>query len=342
MRMPDDWHCHFREPGDPRFAPTVAYIARQFARATAIGNTVPPILTAKQMIRYRDEIRRAAQAAGFQEFEPMMVLMASPDTMPDMVRDAFLAGAYGVKTMPAHGTTNSAHGIYDYSHPLFIDGLRTVRDHGLAALFHAEVPDGRIPLVRREREFIPILDRIRERIPDLKICVEHISDAQMVQWVMDQGDLVAATVTPHHMYVTALQADRDPHLQCMPYPKSVEDVLAVRKAALWHPRFFFGSDNAPHLRPTKERTVPPPTFGVFTAPVEVAAVVEMFEEDHELPAVEGFLSERGARWHDLPLNEGEIELVWLPWNVPQVIDLGGGNEIVPYLHGRTLQWQLAK
>lgn len=341
MRKPDNWHNHFRQRGDPRFVPTVGYIARQFARTNAMGNTTPPILTALQMVCYRDDIRWAAQLAGFPDFEPLMVVMASPDTTPAMLENAFIAGAYGVKVMPAHGTTNSAHGIVDYTHPQFLDCLRAVRDAGRSALFHAEVPVPRILPIYREREFIPTLERIRHTIPDLKICVEHISDAAMVRWVMVQGDLVSATVTPHHMAVTSQKADEDPHLQCMPYPKSESDVWVVRSAAMLHPRFFFGSDNAPHLRPAKERKDPPPASGVFTAPVELPAIVQVFEEDGELEQLESFLSIRGASWHRLPLNRGEIELVRESWTVPEVIDLGDGNEIVPYLHGKTRAWRLA-
>lgn len=342
MRRPDNWHNHFRQRGDPRFLPTVSYIACQFACANAMGNTTPPILTATQMVAYHDDILLAAEQVGFPDFEPLMVVMASPDTTPAMLESAFIAGAYGVKIMPAHRTTNSAHGIVDYTNPRFLDCLRAVRDTGHSALFHAEVPVPRILPIHREREFIPTLERIRRTIPDLKICVEHISDAAMVRWVMAQGDLVSATVTPHHMAVTSQQADEDPHLQCMPYPKSESDVGVVRLAAMLHPRFFYGSDNAPHLRPAKERKDSPPASGVFTAPVELPAIAQMFEEDGQLDQLEFFLSTRGSSWHRLPLNIGEVELVRKSWTVPGVIDLGDGNEIVPYLHGKTLAWRLAQ
>ncbi|TAL50237.1 dihydroorotase [Patescibacteria group bacterium] len=328
LRRPDNWHNHFRQKGDPRFAPTVAYIARQFARANAMGNIDPPILTATQMIGYWNDIREVAKAAGFLDFKPLMVVMASPNTTPAMLTAAFSAGAYGVKIMPANATTNSAHGIIDYKDPKFLDVLRVTRDQRRTALFHAELPSR--PRAVRERAFIPILDQIRKKIPDLKICVEHISDAQMVEWVINQGDLVCATVTPHHMSVTSDMADQDPHLQCMPYPKSLQDVFAVRTAAMSHPRFFYGSDNASHLRPAKERTDASPASGVFTAPTELPVLVELFEAHGHLDQLEEFLCERGAHWHGVPLNQGEIELVRNPWDVPDVIDLCNGHEIVPY------------
>jgi dihydroorotase len=143
------------------------------------------------------------------------------------------------------------------------------------------------------------------------------------------------------MEVTEVEANEDPHLQCMPYPKTDFDVRAVQQAAMTHPRFFYGSDNAPHLRPAKERQVPPPASGVFTAPVELPAIVEIFQREGQLDKLEAFLSERGARWHGYPFNEGEIQLVRNPWIVPEVIDLGGGHQIIPYKHGQTLPWRLA-
>lgn len=341
MRAPDNWHNHFRQKDDPRFRPTVAYIARQFARANAMGNTVPPITTAEQMVQYRRDIVEAATEAGFPNFESLMVLMMTPETTPDMVSAAFDAGAYGVKIMPANGTTNSSHGIQDYEARLFRDCLRVARSYRKAALFHAEVPDLSVSPQDRERLFIPILSGIREEFPNLPICVEHISDADMVQFVMNADSYVSATVTPHHMEVVETDADRDVHLQCMPYPKQMKDVEAVRFATFSHPRFFYGSDNAPHLRPTKERSTPAPASGVFTAPVELPVLVELFERYNLLVKLEAFLSERGAQWNRVPLNTGTITLVREPWVVPDVIDLGDGNEIVPYKHGQTLDWQLA-
>lgn len=342
MRKPDNWHNHFRHPGDPRFDATVAYIARQFARANGMGNTPEPITTAELLIAYRRAIVESATRAGFPGFEPMLVGMMTPDTTPRVVEDIFDAGAYAMKTMPANGTTGSSHGVFDYRARRYRECMAVVRDRQKASLVHAEVPDQTVPMAVRERLFIPILDDIRDELPDLKICVEHISDEKMVQYVLDGGEHVSATVTPHHMEVTHQDADDDPHLQCMPYPKGVADCAMVRSGAMFHPRFFYGSDNAPHLRPTKERTDPKPAFGVFTAPVELAAIVEIFERDGQLDKLESFLSERGARWHGIPLNEGMITLVRDPWTVPDVIDLGNGNEIVPYKHGQTLNWKLVE
>lgn len=341
MRRPDNWHNHFRQKDDPRFQPTVGYIAKQFARANAMGNTTPPITTAEQMVAYREDIKVAARAEGFEDFEPLMVIMITPETTPEMVAAAFHAGAYGIKIMPANGTTNSAHGIQDYDAKQFRDCLRVARARRKPALFHAEVPVLTVSPQDRERLFIPILNDIRRELPNLFICVEHISDAEMVGFVMNAGDYVSATVTPHHMEVMEEDAHHDVHLRCMPYPKKLRDIEAVRYASFSHPRFFYGSDNAPHLRPTKERTDPPPASGVFTAPVELPVLVDLFERYGLLPKLESFLSERGAHWNRVPLNSGTVTLVREPWVVPDVITLSDGNEIVPYKHGRTLEWRLA-
>ena len=342
MRKPDNFHNHFRHPGDPRFDATVAYIARQFRRANGMGNTPVPITTAELMVAYRRAIVESATRAGFPEFEPMLVGMMTPDTTPRMVEDLFDAGAYAMKTMPANGTTNSSHGILDYRARRYRECMAVVRDRKKASLVHAEVPDQSVPMALRERLFIPILEDIRDEFSDLRICVEHISDLEMVNYVILGGWNISATVTPHHMAVTHHDADDDVHLQCMPYPKTADDADMVRVAAVSLDRFFYGSDNAPHLRPTKERVEPKPAFGVFTAPVELAAIVEIFDRDDQLEKLEPFLSERGARWHNMPLNEETITLVRDPWVVPNVIDLGDGNEIVPYKHGQTLNWKLVE
>lgn len=342
MRKPDNWHNHFRHPGDPRFDATVAYIARQFARANGMGNTPEPITTAELLIAYRRAIVESATRAGFPEFEPMLVGMMTPDTTPRMVEDLFDAGAYAMKTMPANGTTGSSHGVFDYRARRYRECMAVVRDRQKASLVHAEVPDQTVPMALRESLFIPILEDIRDELPDLMICVEHISHLDMVRFVSESDAFVSATVTPHHMEVIDRDADDDPHLQCMPYPKRHVDVLAVATCARRHGRFFYGSDNAPHLRPTKERTDPKPAFGVFTAPVELAAIVELFERHDALHVLEPFLSERGADWHGIPRNAGMITLVREPWTVPNVIDLGGGNEIVPYKRGQTLNWKLVE
>lgn len=339
LRIFDNWHTHFRKKGDPRFLPTVEYISRFCRRANGMGNHPVPTMTAAQMLEDKRDVEEAAAALG-RALEMLSVIMIGPDTTPRMVEEAIDAGAYGVKIMPANGTTNSAHGLNDYRARLFRECLAVVRDRRKAALFHAEVPDLSVPPVHRERLFIPELEDIRMELPDLKICVEHISDAEMVRFVLDADRYVAATVTPHHMEVTEHDADNDVHLQCMPYPKYPNDVEAVRHAVMYArcPRFFYGSDNAPHLRTAKERVSPKPASGVFTAPVEPAALAHLFDRYGCLPALEPFTSEFGAAWHGFALNEGTVTLERRPQDVPEAIDLGDGNEIVPYKHGRRLTY----
>jgi dihydroorotase len=341
MRKPDNWHNHFRHKGDPRFKPTVGYIASQFARANAMGNLTPPITNAKEMLAYKADITEAAAEYGYTDFEPLMVIMATKETKISTVKEATTAGAYGLKIMPAHGTTNSAHGISDYYTADFLHSLWPLVTANATALFHAEVPvpEGQnIPKSERSRLFVPVLEKIRHYVPELRICVEHIDSKELVDWVL--GDpLACATVTPHHMQVTAEEADHDPHLQCMPYPKTQADIDAILKVVMsGHPRFFYGSDNAPHLLEKKLKD--PPDSGVFTAPVELAALADLFEKHKALDRLEAFTSEFGAKWHNYPLNEGTVALLRTPHMVPKVITLPDGNRIVPYKHGEILNWHL--
>ncbi len=340
MRRPDNWHNHFRHKGDPRFKPTVQYIASQFARANAMGNLPTPITTAGQMVTYKRDI---IQAAGHGRFEPLMVIMMTPHTTPEMVDDAIEAGAYGIKVMPAHGTTNSAHGIEDYTSPLFRDCLKVIRSRSKTLLLHAELPskDGQtVPMKLRSKLFIPTLQRIRDEFPDLRICVEHIDVKELVDLVVEGGERICATVTPHHMEVTAEDADHDDHYKCMPYPKDPSDREAILQVVMnGHPRFFYGSDNAPHLLPAKQTN--PPASGVFTAPVELGATADLFERHKALALYERFMSELGAKWHGFPLNDGTVTLIRDPYDVPEVIQLGQGHQIVPYKHGERLNWRVA-
>ncbi len=343
MRQPDNWHNHFRHKGDPRFEPTVRYIASQFARSNAMGNLPEPILTAEQMVSYEADIREAAAANGFHDFQPLMVVMLSHNTTPAMLEAAFNAGAYGVKDMPANGTTNSAHGIFDRQAPLYRDCLRITRDRQKAWLVHAEVPvkDGQeVPMALRSKLFVPVFEDILNEFPDLKTCVEHIDIKELVELVVKGDEGICATVTPHHMEVTVDDADHDNHLKCMPYPKEPEDIEAILQVVMnGHPRFFYGSDNAPHLLPDKLKSTP--NSGVFTAPVELGAIADLFERHHSLPRLEAFMSEFGARWHGYPLNEGAVTLTRQPYQVPEIITLPGGHQIVPYKHGQVINWRLA-
>jgi dihydroorotase len=351
MRIWDNWHNHFRRRGDQRFNPTVDYLSRFCLRANGMGNHDPdPTLTASEMLREKADVEEVAALLGRPYFRVLPTIMVSPQTTPRMVEEAIDAGAYGIKVMPANATTHSAHGLTDYFAPLFLDCCRVLIERRKTLLLHAELAfwDGApVPKHLRSKMFLLTVHRLRERLPDLRICIEHIDIREFVQMVIYDENM-CATVTPHHMDVTAAMADEDVHLQCAPYPKTQEDIDAIQHAVigLRHPRFFYGSDNAPHLRPTKERTNPPPAFGVFTAPVEPGVMTQMFEraemfERYDcLDALEPFTSEFGARWHGFPLNEGKIELVRNPTRVPMVIDLGGGHEIVPYKHGDRLDWRL--
>ena len=347
LRRPDDFHVHFRR-GDVLRA-VVPCTAKPFGRAMVMPNTSPrPILTAADAEEYRDEIQRAAKEAGHGDrFQPLMTIQITDVTTPAIVREVRDGGiSVAGKVYPRGVTTQSHNGVTNFRalYPVFAEMEKV----GLVLSLHGQKGDAFI--LDRERAFLETLRELAADFPGLRIVLEHISTGNAVEAVAALPENVAATITAHHLLLTLhdvlswVGEDGSeglcPHHYCQPILQGPDDRRAlVEAASSGNPKFFFGSDSAPHLRERKESACG--CAGVFSAPVILPVLADCFgagtRADEEVArALQPFLSEFGARFYGLPLNEGEVTLVEEDWTVPETC---GG--VVPFLAGRRLSWKVA-
>lgn len=261
---------------------------------------------------------------------------------PDELERGFTAGLFtAAKLYPAHATTNSSHGVTNIaSIARVLDRMQTL---GMPLLIHGEVTDAHIDIFDREARFIEtVMVPLRSQFPALKVVMEHITTQDAAEYVADAGETLGATITPQHLMFNRnhmLVGGIRPHLFCLPILKRNVHQEALRKVvASGNPRFFLGTDTAPHLRHLKEASCG--CAGVFNAPTSLPAYATVFEELNALEHFEAFCSENGPRFYGLPLNEGTITLVREPWQVPESIALGS-HSLVPFLAGETLNWRIA-
>ncbi len=332
IRKPDDWHVHLR---DGEMLHTVApYTARQFARAIVMPNLVPPITSVEAAAAYRDRITAAAG----DDFTPLMTCYLTDEADSAVLARGYADGAWvAAKLYPAGATTNSASGVTDIRN--IIKALERMQRIGMVLCVHGEVTDPDVDVFDREAVFIErVLAPLARDLPELKIVFEHITTADAADFVMSSGPNLAATVTPHHLAINRnaiFVGGLRPHAYCLPIAKREEHRLAVRKAATsGSPKFFLGTDSAPHARNAKESACG--CAGIFNAPFALESYASVFEEDDALDRFEAFASENGARFYGLPLNDGTITLERAEVEVPS--ELGG---IVPFHAGETLRWRYA-
>lgn len=337
LRRMDDMHCHFRVGS--LLKEVLPHTARYASRGIAMPNTRPcAILTGEDVIRYRDEIRRALDEMSQRyPFEPLMTIEVRDGTTPQMIKEAYRAGAVAGKVYPLGVTTNSDEGLRDFNSGKISETFRAMQDVGMRLLLHGELDRERVLVTKREEIFLPTLLMLAEKFPDLRIVLEHVSTQAAVDGVLRLGKNVAATITAHHLCLTlndVIGYGIQPHHGCMPMPKDFDDRDALIAAATsGNPKFLLGSDTAAHLRENKECAKG--ACGVFSAPVLPQVLAEVFEEAGCLNRLEDFTSRFGAEFYGLPLNDGTISLVKSRWVVPEQI---GG--IVPFRAGTELQWQL--
>jgi dihydroorotase len=337
LRRPDDWHVHLRDGAMLELA--VADTARQFARAIVMPNLVPPVTTRAAATAYRDRIL-AACPAGL-EFTPLMTAYLTDHIDPDEVAAGFDEGVFSAcKLYPAGATTNSDAGVTDVRNldPL----LERMQTLGMPLLVHGEVVHADVDVFDREAVFIDtVLRPLLERFPTLKLVLEHITTEDAVEFVSAAPDNVAATITAHHV-----QIDRNalfagglrPHAYCLPVAKRRHHRDALRRAAVsGNPKFFLGTDSAPHPRSAKESACG--CAGIYSAPVALESYAQVFEEEGRLERLEAFASEHGPRFYGLPLNEGTLTLEPVEQDVPACIE-HAGQTVVPYRAGETLGWRL--
>lgn len=333
IRRPDDWHVHLRD-GD-MLRHVAPYTARQFARAIVMPNLSPPVTTAEEGRAYGDRILAAVPAG--MNFTPLIVAYLTDSSSREEMARGHAEGVFtAAKLYPAHATTGSAHGVTNIAaiRPV----LEKMQDLGMPLLIHGEVTDHDVDIFDREAVFIErTLAPLVKDMPELKIVFEHITTAEAAQFVAEAPANIGATITPQHMHINRnamLVGGIRPHAYCLPVAKREQHRLAVRAAATsGSPKFFLGTDSAPHLVGAKESACG--CAGLFNAPFALESYLTAFDEDGALDKFEAFTSENGPRFYGLPLNEETITLERAAVTVPEKI-----GEVVPFHAGETLGWRL--
>ncbi len=338
IRRPDDWHVHLR---DGAMLHAVApHTARQFARAIIMPNLTPPVTDAAMARAYRDRITAALGEGS--DFQPLMTCYLTDHSDPADIVAGHADGVFtACKLYPAHATTNSAHGVTDIR--ALTGVLEAMQRAGIPLLIHGEVTDRSIDIFDREAVFIDrVLAPLIRDYPGLRIVMEHITTAEAAAFVAEADHPIAATITPQHLILNRnaiFDGGLRPHAYCLPVAKREAHRLAVRRAAVsGSPRFFLGTDTAPHVVGAKESGCG--CAGIFNAPFALEAYVRVFDEEDALDRFEGFASEHGARFYGLPLNDGTVTLERAATQVPAMIG-EGATGVVPFMAGETIGWRLA-
>lgn len=337
IRRPDDWHVHLR---DGAMLEAVApFTARQFARAIIMPNLSPPVTSAASAAAYRDRIMAALPAGS--DFTPLMTCYLTDDADADDIASGHAAGIFtAAKLYPANATTNSAHGVTDVAHIMPV--LERMQEIGMPLLVHGEVTDGDIDIFDREAVFIErILEKLIEALPNLKVVLEHITTEQAVRFVESCGPNVAATITPHHLHINRnamFAGGIRPHAYCLPVAKREVHRLALRKAATsGSPKYFLGTDSAPHEIHAKESACG--CAGIFNAPYALESYAAVFDEEGALDRLEGFASEHGPNFYGLSLNEDKVTLARSSSVIPGNL-AAAGSQLVPFHAGADLNWRI--
>jgi dihydroorotase len=338
IRRPDDWHVHLRDGA--MLSAVAPYTARQFGRAIVMPNLVPPVVTVAQAEAYRGRILAALpDSAGF---TPLMTCYLTDHADPDEIARGFESGLFAAcKLYPANATTNSAHGVTDIL--TLGPALERMQRIGMPLLVHGEVTDPDVDIFDRESLYIDrVLTGLIRDFPELRIVFEHITTAEAAAFVAAAGPNLAATITPHHLVINRnalFDGGIRPHAYCLPVAKRERHRLAIRRAATsGSPKYFLGTDSAPHAASAKESACG--CAGIFNAPFALETYATVFDEEGALDRLEAFASEHGARFYGLPLNEGMVTLERAEGRVPEKMPAEGAP-LVPFQAGETLRWRFA-
>jgi dihydroorotase len=335
IRRPDDWHLHLRDGAV--LAAVLPFTARRFARAIVMPNLAPPVTTTAAALAYRERIR-AAVPVGL-EFTPLMTLYLTDVTPAEEIDRAATSGAViGCKLYPAGATTHSAAGVTDVRR---IDGvLERMAERGLVLQVHGEVTDPAVDVFDREAQFIDrVLAPLIDRHSSLRVVFEHVTTRAAVEFVRAARAGVGATITPQHLLLNRnalFQGGIRPHLYCLPVLKREADRAALcAVAARGEPRFFLGTDSAPHARQQKEAARG--CAGIFSAHAGIELYAEVFEQLGALDRLEDFAAHFGADFYRLPRNVGTLTLERRAWSPPATYALHPG-ELVPLRAGESVAW----
>ena len=337
LRRPDDWHVHLRDGA--MLASVVDYTARQFGRAIVMPNLKPPVTTVAAARAYRERILAAVEPG--LEFTPLMTCYLTDGMDPGEVERGFAEGVFtACKLYPAHATTNSAAGVTDVRHIHSV--LEAMERIGMPLLIHGEVTDHEVDIFDREAVFIDrVLRKLVVDFPALKVVFEHITTADAVAFVEASGPNVAATITPHHLAINRnamFEGGIRPHFYCLPIAKREPHRLALCRAATsGSPKFFLGTDSAPH--PVGDKETSCGCAGIFNAPFALESYAAIFEAEGALDRLEAFASVNGPRFYGLPLNTGTVTLERRTVPVPEVLKLAAAD-LVPFHAGEELGWSL--
>ncbi len=334
---PDDWHLHLRDGAAMR--DVVSHSARQFGRAIIMPNLRPPIVTAQQALAYRERILAALPADA--DFEPLMTLYLTDATSPAEMRRAREAGIVAIKLYPAGATTNSDAGVSDLAKVGAT--LAAAEREGIVLLVHGEVTDSAVDIFDREAVFIERhLIPLRRDFPGLRIVLEHVTTREGAQYVAEAGVNTAATLTAHHLLYNRnalFSGGLRPHHYCLPVLKrEVHRQALVAAATSGSPRFFLGTDSAPHASALKEHASG--CAGCYTALTALELYAEVFDTAGAIDRLEGFASLHGPAFYGLPRNEGTVTLRRQTWSVPDAVPFGEAT-LKPLRAGETLAWKLA-
>ncbi len=338
LLRPDDWHLHLRDGA--ALQSVLPDTARRFARAIVMPNLKPPVTTVEAALAYRARILAALPAGS--TFQPLMTLYLTDNTAPDEIAKARDSGVvHAVKLYPAGATTNSDAGVTDLAK--CHDTLAAMQDAGMPFLLHGEVTDPAVDVFDREAVFIErVLTPLLKTFPRLKVVLEHITTRQAAEFVRAAPDNVAATITAHHLLYNRnamFAGGMRPHYYCLPVLKRETHREALVEAAVsGSPKFFLGTDSAPHPMHAKEAACG--CAGIYTAHAAIELYAEAFEKAGALDRLEGFASRFGPQFYGLPLNSETITLEKTGWTVPPVLPLGDA-ELVPLRAGEQIGWRLA-
>ena len=337
IQTPDDWHLHIRDGA--AMAAVLPYTARQFGRAIIMPNLTPSVTTAAEAAHYRARIRAAVPEG--MAFEPLMTLYLTDRLPPEEIERARASGVVACKLYPAGATTNSDAGVTDLRK--IYRTLEAMQREGLLLLVHGEVTSPDIDLFDREAVFIERqLQPLRRDFPELKIVFEHITTREAAQYVTEAGPHTGATITAHHLLYNRnaiFLGGIRPHYYCLPVLKREEHRRALVAAATsGNPRFFLGTDSAPHPAHLKEHATG--CAGCYTAHAAMELYAEAFDAVGALDKLEGFASFHGADFYGLPRNQGTITLRRESWTPPESYAFGEA-ELKPLRSGEALPWRLA-